>query len=161
MRVAILSGLLITIIPFTSVWAAQDADAKRLPAVKRVEHQRLMIGNRVVYEADVNVLDAEAKHYWIEIGIDDQTWRLSAADGSIGSAGMDSGGTPSDAWQVSYVVQEKKQSGLEQVDLVYTIRNAAKGVDRSEHVRADLKVGSRYETTTPQGAQVWLRLTYQ
>lgn len=148
----------------TYAWAQQPIAPQRQPTIKRIEHQRMMIDNRVVYEADVNVLDANATQYWVEFGIDEKTWRLPAADRSVGTAGMEDAvrdGVTGDRWAVSYLVREKDAAGSAQVDLIYTIRNASKGVDKTEHVQADIEEGKRFTTTTPSGAKVWLLVTQQ
>ncbi|MDA5337272.1 hypothetical protein LRM36_02460 [Stenotrophomonas maltophilia] len=148
----------------TSAWAQQAIDPQRQPTIKRIEHQRMMIDNRVIYEADVNVLDANATHYWVEFGIDDKTWRLPAADRSVGTAVNEDpvrDGVPGDRWAVSYLVREKDPAGSAQVDLIYTIRDASKGVDKTEHVQADVEEGQRFTTTTPSGAKLWFLVTQQ
>lgn len=147
-----------------SAWAAPPNDAPPRPGIKMIEHQKMMIGDTVVYEADVNVLDASAKQYWVEIGVDEREWRVPAADRSVGSASNQSAAgvhRQGNGWMVSYLVREKQVAGTAQVDLIYTIRDASKGIDRTEHVKADVEVGKRFTATTPSGSEVWLLVTQQ
>ncbi len=147
----------------TSAWAASPIGAPIQSAIRMVEHQTMMIGDKVIYEADVNVLDPEARQYWLELGVDDKHWRVPAADRSVGSAALQGevGHAPGDGWMISYLVRELQVPGTAQVDLVYTIRDTSTGVNRSEHVQADVEEGARFTTTTPTGARVWMLVTRQ
>ncbi|WP_313207282.1 hypothetical protein [Stenotrophomonas sp.] len=147
----------------TSAWAVSPLGAPAQPAIRMVEHQRMMIGDKVIYEADVNVLDPEARQYWLEIGVDDKHWRVPTADRSVGSAALQGevGYVQGDGWMISYLVRERQVPGTAQVDVVYTIRDMSTGVNRTEHVQADVQEGARFTTTTPAGARVWLLVTPQ
>lgn len=156
--------LLVASILCAAAWAKEPDAGRRAMTIKSVEHQRMMIGDNVIYEADVNVLDPDANYYWIEIGIDELTWRNSAISRSVGSTAMEQAGASDDhayGWMVSYVIQDQGSAGSIEVDVVYSIRDSAKGIDRTEHVHADLEVGKRFAMISPSGAKVWLLVSRQ
>lgn len=61
---------------------------------------------------------------------------------------------------MSEVVQGKDVAGFQAV-LVYTVRDPVKGINRTEHVHADLQLGRRFDTTTGSDAKVWLSVINQ
>lgn len=164
MRMTKIASLLISTMFSTAALAAMPDTPKSLPGFKLMEHQKMMMGDKVIYEADVNLADPSRKQYGLGIGIDDKRWQLLTMDGStdaILDGSRDGFGNLTDGWMVSYVVTDVTAAGSARVELVYTIRDPAKGVNKTEHVHADLKIGDRFTTTTASGTKVWLIVTRQ
>jgi hypothetical protein len=163
-RKTTLVTLIVTAMLSAPLLAASPATAPKIPPFKLMEHQKMTMGNQVIYEADVNLADPSRKQYELEIGVDDKKWQYLTLDGSAGAMldGTDDGhGNLLNGWMVSYVVTDVTTAGDARVELVFTIREPAKGIDKTEHVHATVKVGTRFATTTASGSKVWLIVTPQ
>lgn len=164
MRMTKIASLLISAMFSTAALAAVPDAPKSLPGFKLMEHQKMTMGDKVIYEADVNLADPSRKQYRLEIGVDDKKWQLLTTDGSADAmldGTRDGSGNLTNGWMVSYVVTDVTVAGAARVELVYTIRDPAKGVNKTEHVHADLKIGDRFTTTTASGTKVWLIVSRQ
>lgn len=159
MRKTKVALLLITAILSASALAAAPDATKSAPGFKLMEHQKMTMDDKVIYEADVNLADPARKQYGLEIGVDDKTWQYLTMEGSAGAmlnGTSDGHGNLTDGWMVSYVVTDVTAAGAARVELIYTLRDPVKGINKTEHVHADLKIGERFATTTASGTRVWL-----
>jgi hypothetical protein len=159
----IASMLISTVVSTAALATAPDAPSNP-PGIKLIKHQKMTMDGQVIYEADVNLADQTRKQFGLEIGIDDKKWQYLTMEGSaeaVQDGTTDGRGNLADGYTVSYVVTDVTASGTARVELVYTLRDPVKGVNKTEHVHADLRIGDRFTTTTPSGTKVWLIVSRQ
>lgn len=164
MRMTKLASLLLSTVLSTAALATAPEAPKTVPGFKLMEHQKMTMGDEVIYEADVNLADPSRKQYGIEIGVADKKWQYLTLDGAASATltgTTDANGNLVNGWMVSYVVTDVTASGDARVELVYTIRDPGKAINKTEHVHADLKIGQRFTTTTASGTPVWLIVSQQ
>ena len=164
MRMTKIASLLISTMVSSGALAAVPDTPKNMPGLRLMEHQKMMMGDKVIYEADVNLADPSRRQYGLEIGVDDKKWQVLCTDGSADAmldGTRDGYGNLTNGWMVSYVVTDVTAAGSARVELIYTIRDLARGVNKTEHVHADLKIGDRFTTTTASGTKVWLIVSRQ
>ena len=143
---------------------AESPSTPPMPGFKLIEHQKMTMGDKVIYEADVNLADASRRQYALDIGVDDRHWQYLTLEGSAGAVlnGRSDGESGlTDGWMISYVVTVVTPAGTARVELVYTLRDPKKHVDKTEHVHADVKLGERFVATTASGTKVWLIVNMQ
>lgn len=163
-RLRKVGSLLISITLSTAALASVSDAPNGVPGIKLMQHQKMAMDGQVIYEADVNLADTTRKQFGLEIGIDDRKWQYLTTEGSaeaVQDGTTDGHGNLANGWILSYVVTDVTEAGAARAELVYTLRDPAKGINKTEHVHADLKIGDRFTTTTPSGTKVWLIVSRQ
>ncbi|ROL94151.1 hypothetical protein BK636_02030 [Pseudomonas chlororaphis] len=151
---------------FTLVFIAATASAAlpsatdSFPHIPMMTHQTMTFNDKVIYEADVDFADPHPTQVALKINIDEFSWNCLTLAGHVNgaSSGEHSGANLVSGYTISCVVRDLKADGTAQVDIVYTLRNPSRGIDKSEHISAMVQAGQRYESRTQSGARVAMLL---
>lgn len=161
MRSRIANKLFFSVLLATTATAAQSsATATPLPHIPMMSHQTMTHNGKVIYEADVDMADPAPQQVALKIDIDEFSWGCNTMAGQVAgaSSGERSGGNLVSGYMIGCVVRDLKADGTAKVDIVYTLRDPSRGVNKSEHISATVKAGQSYEITTKSGTRVVMLL---
>ncbi|MFK3945613.1 hypothetical protein [Pseudomonas fulva] len=144
---------LLTILVATSA-AAQQSEADSFPHLAKMSHQTMTYNGKVVYEADVDQNDPNPKAFVLRIQVDEYPSDCANTVKNV-SVSKDEGEGKNT--MIGCVVTELSADGKAKADVVYTIQDKKKNVNKSGHVKANLEVGKEYKTQS-NGSQVTLLL---
>jgi len=144
----------------TTASAAQPTATDSFPHIPVMSHQTMTYNGKVIYEADVDIADPHSKEVALKIDIDDFSWNCLTLAGHVAgaSSGKNSGANLVSGHMIGCLVRDLEADGTAKVDIVYTVRNPSRGINKSEHISATVKAGQRYESITESGAQVAMLL---
>lgn len=128
-----------------------------VPRLKAIEHQRMTLGNKVVYEKDVDLLDPDLPGLAVELSVDGLTkGDLTVADNiSVERSGTDDGhGNLLKGYMISYVVTDVTPTGRGVLKLLYTLRDPAHSEDKTGYVSTDVTFGKPYVYTEADGTRI-------
>lgn len=142
---------------------ATAASAPALPPdIPFIEHQRMVMNGRVIYEADVDAGNAKIRQFHLSIKADNYQWQYPALEGVIGSqaiGSVSSSGPARPGYSISYVVTDVDPQGSARVELVYSILDGSRGVRKTEHVSARVAFGKPFTQSTAEGTKVVILLS--
>ncbi|WP_415760337.1 hypothetical protein [Pseudomonas sp. LT1P18] len=144
----------------TTASAAQPSSNDSFPHIPVMSHQTMTYNGKVIYEANVDLADPHPKQVALKIDIDEFSWNCLTLAGHVTgeSSGERSGVNLVSGHMIGCVVRDLKADGTAKVDIVYTVRDPGRGINKSEHISATVKAGQRYESTTQSGARVAMLL---
>jgi len=160
MRSRVANKLFILAFLAATATAAQPSATDSFPHIPMMSHQTMTYNGKVIYEADVDMADPHSKEVALKIDIDEFSWNCLTLAGHVAgeSSGESSGVNLVSGHMIGCVVRDIKADGTAKVDIVYTVREPNRGIDKSEHISAMVTAGQRYESTTQSGTRVAMLL---
>jgi hypothetical protein len=148
----------------TSASMADSVPAKpELPRMHMMEHQRVALGDHVIYEKDVDLADPNSLGLNVALSVDNLSKNdFTIADHlSVEKTGTEDGkGNLLDGSMITYVVTGVRD-GMARVIVVYTLRDRNRAIDKSGYINSVVKLGERYTEVTKDGTKIGVTVAKQ
>ncbi|HEX8591762.1 MAG TPA: hypothetical protein VF682_00540 [Pseudomonas sp.] len=160
MRSYVTNALFSLVVLAASAAAAQPSAPSSFPHIPLMSHDTMTYNGKVIYDAYVDLADPARKQTTLKIDLDGFS---KGCDSLVGHVATDSEWKRSgvSGYSISCVVRDLGADGSAKVDVIYSLRDPSRGVNKSEHITATVKSGQRYESTTPTGTKVTMLLNLQ